>query len=204
MPKDDLRDSSPWSSPPLMLLRDIHSNLLITFDCKEVCAPSPSQVNAGADARLYSQDGVSQQQEAAPLSIPQLNRLIEASFVRDESSASNADVTAIPSQHRVTQQILSHWQPFQDLKLMFAGSRRAEQLSLHSQQRIVATVEDSVLRTEMAGLESQEEDDPKCILFFKPTIPSRPLSSAPRVRKSPREEDPRGKKDGTTRMIFER
>jgi hypothetical protein len=31
----------------------------------------------------------------------------------------------------------------------------------------VATVEDSVLRTEMAGLESLEEDDPKRILFFK-------------------------------------
>jgi hypothetical protein len=32
----------------------------------------------------------------------------------------------------------------------------------------VSTVEDSVLRTEMAGLESQEEDVPKRILFFKP------------------------------------
>ena len=38
------------------------------------------------------------------------------------------------------------------------GSRRAEQLSFRSQQHIVATVEDSVLRTEMTGLESQEED----------------------------------------------
>jgi hypothetical protein len=86
--------------------------------------------------------------------------------VRDESSASNADVAAIPSQLKVTQQILSHWQPFLDLRLMFAGSRLAEQLSLRSQQRIVATFEDSVLRTEMAGLESQEEDAPKRILFF--------------------------------------
>ena len=42
---------------------------------------------------------------------------------------------------------------------MFAGSRRAEQLSLRSQQHIVATVEDSVLRTEMTGLD-QEEDGP--------------------------------------------
>ncbi len=64
-----------------------------------------------------SQDGVSQLQEPAPLALPQLNRLIEASFVWDESSASNADATVIPSQHRVTQQILSHWQPFQDLSL---------------------------------------------------------------------------------------
>jgi hypothetical protein len=151
-----------------MLLRDIHSKLIDQYGCKEVCAPSPSQVNAGAGARLSSQDGVSQQQETASLSLPQLNRLFEASFVRDESSASNADTAVITLQHRVTQQLHSHWQPFQDLKLMFAGSRRAEQLSLRSQQRIVATVEDSVLRTEMAGFESQEEDAPKRILFFKP------------------------------------
>jgi hypothetical protein len=32
----------------------------------------------------------------------------------------------------------------------------------------VATVEESVLETEMEDLESQEEDDPKRILFFKP------------------------------------
>ncbi len=51
---------------------------------------------------------------------------------------------------------------------MFAVSCLPEQLSLISQHHIVATVEDSVLRTEMAGLESQEEDAPKRILFFKP------------------------------------
>ncbi len=131
MTKDDLRDSSSWSSPPLMILCDIHSKLVDQYDWKEVCAPSPSQVNGGAGARLSSQDGVSQQQETVSLSLPQFNRLFETSFVRDESSDSNADVTAITSQHRITQQILSLWQPFQDLKLMFPGSCRAEQLSLH-------------------------------------------------------------------------
>ena len=105
---DHLRDSHSWSSPPLLLLRDIHRRLQTQYDCKEVCAPSQSQVNVGASARLRSQDDVSQQQGAAPLSLPQLNRLFEASFVRDESSASNADVASIPSQHKVTQQILSH------------------------------------------------------------------------------------------------
>jgi hypothetical protein len=40
--------------------------------------------------------------------------------------------------------------------------------SLRSQQRVVATVEESVLKMEMSGLESQEEDAPKRILFFKP------------------------------------
>jgi hypothetical protein len=145
LPKDDLRDSSSWSSPPLMLLRDIHSKLIDQFDCKEVCAPSPSQVNAGARARPSSQDGVPQQQESAPLSLPQLNRPFETSFARDESSASTADVAVIPSQFKVTQQILLHWKPFRDLKLKFVGSRRAEQLSLRSQQRNVSTVEESVL-----------------------------------------------------------
>ena len=153
-----------------MLLRDIHSKLLTQYDCKEVCASSQSQVNVGDGARPSSQDGVSQLQEPAPLSLPQLNRLIEASFVRDESSGSNVDVAVIPSHHRVTQQILSHWQPFRDFKLIFAGSRRAEQLSLRSQQRIVATVEDSVLRTEMTGLESLEEDDPSVSSSSNPWV----------------------------------
>ena len=56
----------------------------------------------------------------------------------------------------------------QDLKLKYVGSRQAEQLNLFLQHRIVATVEESVLKTEMDGLESHEEDAPKCILFFKP------------------------------------
>jgi hypothetical protein len=51
---------------------------------------------------------------------------------------------------------------------MFTDSCHVEQLILRSQQHIVPTVEDSVLRTEMTGLESQEEDAPKRILFFEP------------------------------------
>jgi hypothetical protein len=88
--------------------------------------------------------------------------------VWDESSASNADVTVMSSQFKLTKQILLHWQPFWDLKLKYVGSRQAEQLSSRSQQCVVATVEESVLKTEMADLESQEEDAPKRILFFKP------------------------------------
>ena len=30
-------------------------------------------------------------------------------------------MSTIPSHHRVTIQILNHWQPFRDLKLMFVG-----------------------------------------------------------------------------------
>jgi hypothetical protein len=35
--------------------------------------------------------------------------------VRDERSASKTDVTVIPSESKVTKQILVHWQPFRDL-----------------------------------------------------------------------------------------
>jgi hypothetical protein len=114
----------------------------------------------GTGPRPSSQDGVSQLQESASLVLPQRNLLIESSFVRDETSTSSTDVTVIPSQFKVSKQILIHWQPFRDLKLKYVGSRQAEQLSLRSQQRVVVTVEESVLKTEMAGLESQEEDAP--------------------------------------------
>jgi hypothetical protein len=60
------------------------------------------------------------------------------------------------------------WQPFKDLKQAFAVSRRAEELRLRSQQHIIATAEDSFLRTEMDNLESQDEDAPRRVLWFKP------------------------------------
>ncbi len=90
LPKDDLRDSSSWVLPPLVLLRDIHSKLLTQYHCTEVSVSSQSQVNVGAGAgpssqlqvnigagpRQSSQDGASQLQESAPLTLPQLNRLV--------------------------------------------------------------------------------------------------------------------------------
>ncbi len=67
-----------------------------------------------------------------------------------------SNVAAIPAQHRLTHQILHHFQKFKDLKETFAVSHRAEQLCLRTKQRVVATVEESVLRTEMENFESQE------------------------------------------------
>ncbi len=58
LPKDDLRDSSSWASPPLVLLRDIHSNLITQYDYKEVCAQSQSQVNEGTGDGSNSQSQV--------------------------------------------------------------------------------------------------------------------------------------------------
>ena len=71
------------------------------------------------------------------------------------------------TQYPLPHQIHNHWKPFRDLKRTFAVSRRTEQLRLHVYQRIVPTVQESVLRTEMVGLESQDEDDPRYNLWFK-------------------------------------
>ncbi len=100
----------------------------------------------------------------APLFLPRLDCLYEANSLGEDA----CNAVAIPAQHRVTQQIIARWQPFKDLQRTFAVSRRAEQLLLHTQKRVVATVEDSVLRTEMASLESQEEDAPRRVLWYTP------------------------------------
>ena len=115
---------STWSSPPLVLLRDIHDGLLAKYDCKDTVPPQ-SQPGARARVGRSQQDGDAQQQEAGPLLLPQLTRLHEAYHARGEDTS---NVAAIPAQHRVTQQILSRWYPFKDLKQTFEVSRRAEQL----------------------------------------------------------------------------
>ena len=98
-----------------MLLRDSHTKWISQYDRKEVCVSSQSQGNiggsvssqslgnVGASVRLSSQDGVPQQEEATPLSLPKLNQFFEDSFTRDESSVPNAGVAVIPSQFKVTQ-----------------------------------------------------------------------------------------------------
>ena len=77
--KDDLKDSSSWSSPPLVLcdmITDIHNGLLANYDCKD-SAPPPGQPGVRARPGRNSEDGLSQKEEAVPLLIPQLNRLHE-------------------------------------------------------------------------------------------------------------------------------
>ena len=66
---------------------------------------SPTAIALGATPSvrfLSSQDGVPQQEQAAPLSLPWLDLLFETTFSRDEISVSNSDVAAIPSHLKVT------------------------------------------------------------------------------------------------------
>ena len=124
-----------------------------------------SQTETRACVGCSQQDGDVQQQEADPLLLPQLTRFHEAYLVWGEDVS---NVATIPSQYRVTQQFLRRWQPFKDLKQTFVVSRRAEQLRQHVHQRVVATVEDSPLLTEMENLDSEEEDTSRWVLWYKP------------------------------------
>ena len=57
MPKDDLKDPFTWSSPPLVLLHDIHDSLLATYDSKDSVSP-PSQSGTRVRPTRDSQDGL--------------------------------------------------------------------------------------------------------------------------------------------------
>jgi hypothetical protein len=84
-----------------------------------------------------------------------------------------SNVTVIPVQNRLTQPILIMFQHFnKDLKQSFVVSHRTDQFPFRAQQRVVTTVEDSILRTEMTSLESQEEDTPRRVLYLKRVVVS--------------------------------
>ena len=70
--KDDLKDPSTCSSPPLVLLRDIHDGLLVKYDSKDTVSP---QSHPGVRARVghSQQDGDTHQEETDPLLLPQLS-----------------------------------------------------------------------------------------------------------------------------------
>ena len=105
--RDDLKDSSTWSSIPFVLLRDIHNDLVTRYEYKDsVPAPGQSGARRMSSGRV-SQDVVSQQQEATPPFLPQLNHLNNQAKLWGED-ASETDPT-IPTQHRITHQILQHW-----------------------------------------------------------------------------------------------
>ena len=66
----------------------------------------------------------------------------------------------IPSQRRVTEQLIKNWAPFKTLRQHYAGTRLEEQQQLHLPQKHnhKATVADSKLRVEMNGLEEQADN----------------------------------------------
>ena len=69
LPKEDLKDPSTWSSPPLVLLHDIHDGLLDNWG--GTVSPSLSR-DSGTRTRVVrsQQDGDVQKQEVDPLLLP--------------------------------------------------------------------------------------------------------------------------------------
>jgi hypothetical protein len=97
LPKDDLKDPSAWSSPPLVLLRDIHDGLLAKYDCKH-SAPPPAQ--PGVRARPARDSDGASQQKAAPLFLPRLDRLYEANSRGEDASNAVGSAQGHAANHR--------------------------------------------------------------------------------------------------------
>ena len=140
--QDDLADSSSWSLPPLVLLREIHANRLANYDCKG-SAPCQSQSGTGYRWTL-----------AARRTGFRSNRRPDLSFFRNSTTSSSH----IPCKERTPPTFLSP-----PSSLSPSTGSRAEQLRLPRSQRIVAAAVDSMLCTELADLEPQEYS-PKRVL----------------------------------------
>ena len=75
----------------------------------------------------------------------ELNRLHKAFSTRGQSTAASAQQddsspkpAEIPSQHRVSLQPIQEWQPFKDLRQLFANTRRMEHTIVDASRRIAA------------------------------------------------------------------
>jgi hypothetical protein len=165
--KDDLQDPSSWSSSPLLLLGDIHSNLLVEYNFKEGCTSSESQAHVESNDGISSQDGASQKQEDTSLTIPQLNRLMKLTLC----GVRTLPTLLLPSsRHRIRSPFISS-ACVHPLKISSKPLRsRTVRNSFASvcNNSLSLRVEDSVLHTEMANLESQEEDAPRHVTWFSP------------------------------------
>ena len=71
--------------PPVVILRDIHSDLLPKYDCKDSVTP-PTLPGERTRTGYDSKDGVSQEQEDVPLFLPNLDRFYEANFWGEDAS----------------------------------------------------------------------------------------------------------------------
>ena len=74
----------------------------------------------------------------------------------------------IPSQQRLTQQLIAHWPQFKALRQRYAGTRFEEQRMLHLPHKHKDTVPDSTLRVEMKALEEQADNSKTSKFHWKP------------------------------------
>ena len=109
--------------------------------------------------------GISHHQEVGPLFIAQVNSLHKTFHGPGRGLHQRSCYPhPVPAQDYTSGP--HYFKSFRVLKMTFVDSHRPEQLRLRIHQRIVTTVEDSVFRTEMGDLESQEENTPKSVLWY--------------------------------------
>ncbi len=184
LPGNDIQDPTTWSVPSLRTLKHLHETLLQDYDCTEQpvanlpAQPSAAGGNAAANAGAPPppQSALAQDASSGTLVLPQLNRLHEAYKRRQDalpasSTSQDLQPTAsgpIPSQLRLTQQLIAHWPQFKALRQRYTGTRFEEQRMLHLPQKHKDMVQDSTLRVEMKALEEQADNSKAHELHWKP------------------------------------
>ena len=162
LPGNDIQDPTTWSVPSLRTLKHLHETLLQDYDCTEQPVANPPTQPSAAGGSAAANAGApppppparAQDVSSGTLVLPQLNRLHEAYKRRQDalpasSTSQDLQPTAsgpIPSQLRLTQQLIAHWPQFKALRQRYAGTRFEEQRMLHMPQKHKATVPDSTLR----------------------------------------------------------
>jgi len=160
-PSTDLTDPATWHAPTLTRLRDIHTLLLSTYQCQH--APAPASPAPSQPAPPPS----SQPSASPPTGVLVLAQLHQLASNAQPSSAVQI-VTSLPTQRRLTRQLVQHHPPFITLRSLHLQNRPGEQQKLQTAQKYRAVADDSALRGEMQILEPQAQDAEPRNLFYSP------------------------------------
>ena len=161
--KDDLQESVSWSSPPLAILRDIHSGLLPNYDCKD---STPPQSQPGGSARLgpTRKTGI------------HISRRTVISLFRNSTVSMSYSLcgertfpTCPPSlPRRELQHKSSTTGDLSRYSNRSLSSRTVLSSSVFVRNNVSSPLLRTLLRTELGELESQEEDAPNRVVCHKP------------------------------------
>ena len=129
--KDPLDQPDTWSATAFRALRDAHRQLVEKYHC--VDAPSGPVGSESASAAHGS--------AASPLQLPPL-KMLASPDSSDSEDGSDVPSVSVPSQNRVTSQVLTNWGLHQRAHGAPLSERCTALRSLHSKQQFPAVDED--------------------------------------------------------------
>ena len=164
-PAHDLTDPDTWRAPNLDRLKQLREVLIRDYKCADppADAPSSQQQQPPPPPQQQQQRQRQQSQDNGVLVLALLDQLASAS-----APSADKTVTTVPTQRRLTRQIVQNHAPFVALRQANQQTHLGEQRLLQSSQKYPAVADTSVLRGEMALLEPEDEGDEPRKLYYAP------------------------------------